>query len=358
MVEKRRVVLRLDHLGRGGESRLDVAVVARDRDTGILQAEAHELADARSRRPAVRAHVPFDRQELEHAVRAPPVVGDHGDGVFELHDLDQTPHTLDSFVRDGHEPAAKHRALRDRGVRHSGQLHVDAEEGLAPDLVGDVEAAGRLADESPFLGILQLRVLRRLELGGRLSHLAEAQFPPRWHMRDHAVLRVAFGPWNLPSLRRGGNEHLARRSARLAQVLLRAADRLAAAGGHRAPHPVAAHLFVGRDEFRAHLPPVALQLLRDQHGKSGGAALPHLRARHADQDAVVGIDDEPRREFGAFGNCRGGNRPRGNHQLKREAAAERRGDLEKIAAGLAERDRHFYDRMALWGQRIRTGKSG
>src|SRR6266581_323912 len=36
MVEKRRVVLRLDHLGRGGESRLDVAVVARDRNTGIL----------------------------------------------------------------------------------------------------------------------------------------------------------------------------------------------------------------------------------------------------------------------------------------------------------------------------------
>ena len=78
---------------------------------------------------------------FEHLARAPPVVGDHRDRVVELHHLDEAAQAEDALAGDRHQLPAEHRALRDRGVHHAGQLHVDAEERLAHDLVVDVEAA-------------------------------------------------------------------------------------------------------------------------------------------------------------------------------------------------------------------------
>src|SRR4029077_7874382 len=71
---------------------------------------------------------------------------------------------------------------------------------------------------------------------------------------------------------------------------------------------------------------------------AGGAALPHLRARHSDEDAVVGIDHDPRRQLG--GSSSSGEHRRRQRQFKRESSAKRGRDFEKFAAGWTERVRH------------------
>jgi hypothetical protein len=335
VVEEGRVILGLDPLRGRGERGLDLAVVPRHRNPGILQAEAHELADARSGGRAVRARVPFDRQELQHLARAPPVVGDYRDRVLELHHADEAAQAQDPLVWDGNELPAEHRALRDGGVGHAGELHVDAEHRLADHLVVDVEAVRRAAEEVPVLGVLELHLARRLELRGGGRDLAEADLPARRSVNDGAVLSVAVRRVDLPALRRGGDQHLARGRAGLAEVFLRSADRLAAAGRHRAPDAVAAQVLRARDELGAHFSPVALELLGDQHRQPRRAALPHLRARDADQDLVIGPDHDPGGELGAFrfrGERRGGQR-----QLEGEPSAERGGNFQEIAAGKERR---------------------
>src|SRR6266568_311053 len=157
--------------------------------------------------------------------------------------------------------------------------------------------------------------------GGSSFEAACATWPKRSFLFDGVCVITPFSASHSDA----GTFHLC---AAAATSISRAADRLAAAGGHRAPHPVAADLLRGRDEFRAHLRPIALELLGDEHGKAGGAALPHLRARHADEDAVVGIDHDPRRQLGGFGSS--GEHRRRQRQLKREPSAKRGRDLEKF----------------------------
>jgi hypothetical protein len=64
------------------------------------------------------------------------------------------------------------------------------------------------------------------------------------------------------------------------------------------------------DELQADLVPVALQLLGDELGEAGEGALPHLRARDADDAGVVGTDGHPdvdlRGGGGGAGACRRG----------------------------------------------------
>ncbi len=142
---------------------------------------------------------------------------------------------------------------------------------------------------------------------------------------------------SLPPRRRGRDQHFARAGARLAHVVLRRAHALAAAGRHRAPDPVAPDVLVGRGELGAHLGPVAVELLGDELRERRIGALPHLGAGDANDDAVVGMDDDPGVDFGGSraAGRRGGDRER---EFEREAAGERRGNLEELATG--DSDRH------------------
>ena len=82
-------------------------------------------------------------------------------------------------------------------------------------------------------------------------------------------------------------------SAGLAHIALRAANALAAAGRHRAPHPIAPDVLVGRGELRPHLAPITLQFFGDELAEAGLRSLPHFGASDADDDRVVGCDHDP-----------------------------------------------------------------
>ena len=85
---------------------------------------------------------------------------------------DDAPHALaahePAFI-DRAQAALEHRALPDRRVEHIGQTHVDPVDRPRRDLVQDIEAFARRADELPVLGFLQPDMRGRRDGGGRLA---------------------------------------------------------------------------------------------------------------------------------------------------------------------------------------------
>ena len=55
----------------------------------------------------------------------------------------------------------------------------------------------------------------------------------------------------------------------------------------------------GLDDLNLHFAPIAFELFGEHHGNCGVTPLPHLRARVAQYDAVVGINDDPRVDLGS-----------------------------------------------------------
>ena len=331
MREIRRVVLGFDLLRGGGEGLVEIAVAARNCDVGLrVQPAAVELHQARARNVAVGADVPFDVDVPQRLFCAPPVVCDHRDEALHRQHLDDAAPALDLGRVDRFHLAAEHRALRDRGVEHAGQLNVDAETLLAHHRVGDVDALDGLADQLPVLGIFQFHVFRRLELGRRVGHLSEAQPALARTVRDEAVLSRAFGRRDSPLLRRRGDQHFARGRAGLAQILLGIADGPASDRSHVTPGAPALHVRVRRRIFDLHPSPVAFQLLGDQHRGGGHAALPHLGAGVADDDRIVRADHDPGVDLGrSVGLLR--ERAR-ETESDGKAAADRRGLLQEFPA--------------------------
>ena len=170
--------------------------------------------------------------------------------------------------------------------------------GFPVTLSSRVEPLLRRPDERPVLRVLELRLGRRRQFRSGFRDLAKAQGATGRLVGDDALCRLTLGRGNIPSLRGGGDQHFPGRGARLAQVFLRAAHRPAAARRHVAPGALPPQIFVGRREFRAHLAPVAFELLGDQHRQRRRDPLPHLRAGDADDDRVVGLDDDPRVDLG------------------------------------------------------------
>jgi len=50
----------------------------------------------------------------------------------------------------------------------------------------------------------------------------------------------------------------------------------------------------GLDDLNLHFAPIAFELFGEHHGNCGVTPLPPLRARVAQDDAVVGMNDDPR----------------------------------------------------------------
>ncbi|PZV34504.1 hypothetical protein B5V02_32055 [Mesorhizobium kowhaii] len=110
----------------------------------------------RGKAAGVRAFVPGDVKCAELLESGAHVLRHDRDGIIQANDL---AHALDrhsSCFIDMRQRAAENRTGRDSRDPHPWQLHVDAENGFAVDLVGRVDALGGGSDQ-----LEELRVLER-----------------------------------------------------------------------------------------------------------------------------------------------------------------------------------------------------
>src|SRR5207249_1657043 len=146
--------------------------------------------------------------------------------------------------------AAANRTTRDDRILHAGKAHVDPELRAAVALRRRVEALRRLADQLPRVGRLQCRLVRHGQRRRRLDERAEARLAAALRVHDLAVLGFALAAVDAPGLRRGLDQHLARRRARLPQRLPGRADRRAAACALRVQYGIEVGR-IGRRELEA-----------------------------------------------------------------------------------------------------------
>ena len=191
--------------------------------------------------------------------------------------------------------AAEDRSSRhDRG-QHPGQLHVHSELRSAGHLFGRVQAPGRFAEDLPVLGVLESNLGWRLKLlrgGGELAKREPVAVP-----HDEAVFRAAGGGIDLPLLRGGLDQHLARHRAGL-PVAVEFRPGRGRTAGHL--HSVGCVRVDGRGRrvLDADLRPVAAELFGDQHRQSRPDALAHLRVGKQNRDALVRADAQERVRIG------------------------------------------------------------
>src|SRR5262249_39626215 len=137
--------------------------------------------------------------------------------------------------------------------------------------------------------------------------------------------------------------------AAAADIVLRGADTAASAGRHLTPDAFAGEVLPGRDLFRLHLVPIALELFGDELDEARNRTLSHLRARDTNHAGVVGFDDDPGIDLGTVIGAlrRGGIDAR--RQIESECEPTARGggaDNERAARKLRgfAADRRFHGR--------------
>src|SRR5262249_25000331 len=309
--------------GRAGDCRFRVAVLVADEDEVRIEAGLEKLSNRGAGHFGIRSFIPDDWKGVERALGLPPGIGNNGDSGFaDLHDLLHALHSNDRSGVEAFYLAAEDRAVLDCRVEHAWQSEIDSIDQLAGELVGGVEALNPLAGNLPVLRILELHILRRLELGGGFRDLAVGDGAAGRGVREPAVRGAHLGARVFPLVGGGLLEHLPRRGAALAHVILRVADAAAAAGRHVAPYALAGDVLAGGGIFGRDLRPVAFEFLGDELGEPGKRALTHLRAGDANDHRVVRADHHPGVALGRAGLC--ANDPRAaerNIEAKRQTAA-------------------------------------
>src|SRR5262249_33026587 len=167
------------------------------------------------------AELPFDRHQLKRGLGAVPGVGNDRDGVLQIRLATLAGNGLDGYRRDyagtafdGVEVIAlqcspRHRARFHSGVDHAGHARIDGVLRAAIDLVRNVEALPRLAEQPPLRRIfLDLRLLVELDLGGGFGELAIGAGAVA--CRQYAKFGFDLGTIDAPRLRGGLLEPLAR----------------------------------------------------------------------------------------------------------------------------------------------------
>ena len=167
------------------------------------------------------AEVPFDGKQLERRLGAVPAIRDDRDGILQVrlvalagnrlerHHRDDAGATLDGVEIVALQRSPRHRARLDRGIDHAGDPGIDRVLRAAVDLVGNVEALLRLAQQPPRRRIfLDLRFLVELDLGRGLGELAIGGGAVA--RREHPELRLDLGAVHSPCLRRRLLEPFAR----------------------------------------------------------------------------------------------------------------------------------------------------
>ena len=220
MREVRHGVFRFDALGRTWQRAERIADPVPFAGIARGQTLAQERGDRRRTHLAMRALVPGDRQRIERLLRVPGRVANHRDRSAEIDDLLHALAALDRGFVETRDLAAEDRRLRDRAVDDSRRSRIDAEDRLPRDLPEQIEATDRLADQLPLARLLEFHVPRRLERGRHRRDLAEARRSARGRVSDDRVLGAAFTSRHAPFLRCRRDQHLARRGAGLAQIIL------------------------------------------------------------------------------------------------------------------------------------------
>ena len=176
--------------------------------------------------------------------------------------------------------------MLDHGVLHAGDLHVDAEGGLAYDHVGIVHADHFLADVTPLTRILERDVLgtRNLQCGSGLDQLAVIGGLARRQVNALVVLRLTLGSRHVPIDRRGLVEHRASGRAELAHAL-----EVVAHAARTVRVLVAVHLVAHR-LFDLDAAPVGFQFIGEDHRHAGAHALTHFRAVRDDGHGAALVD--------------------------------------------------------------------
>src|SRR5262249_45345465 len=141
-------------------------------------------------------------------------------GPAARHDLLDAAHALHLGGIEALDLAAGNRAVADRRDQHARQFEVDAVDQLAVDLVGGVEPLYRFAGDLPVFRVLELDLAGRVELGGRLGHFAVGRGAPRANVGDDTVGGAACPGRDTPGRGSGADQHVARRRAALAYILV------------------------------------------------------------------------------------------------------------------------------------------
>jgi hypothetical protein len=322
--QERRLVDRLQPPRRTGERLLEVAVAPHHLYPGLRVGEAagHTGHVEAGVGPGLELH----GQRIAAAERRPGGIGDDGHAALDLHHLANARH-----LRRRRGVEAAHLPLPVGRAHHGAEEHprhadIGAEDGLAADLGGSVDACQPRPHDAARLPVLERRVLRDLELGGGGGELAVAEPPLARPVEHGAGLGAAGRGLDAPAPRRRGDEHLACRGAGLAERIPGPPHARRSAG----PHAPEGRVAVGLDD--AHALPVGLELLGDDHGHGGEDALAHLRLGDPDAHRPLAIDGQP--GVGLEGRLLRGRGARGGRQVHAEPqpGACAGGDADEAAA--------------------------
>ena len=226
--------------------------------------------------------------------------------------------------------AGKDGSLFNGGVQHSRHFDIDAEDRLAGDDGVGVNARLRVANDAVILGIFELHAAERGrgQRGGFGGKLAIARRAPLRQREARGRIACALSLRHAPGLRGGGDEQLASGRTHAAHRLPALRRIRGAAGKLRA-----VNLLVQLGLLHAHVFPIDIQFLGNQHGQHVAHALAGLRgARHDGHHAIrSNVDEGLRRKVGrrAWPLRRGERRA---IKIEREAAAGKGAQLQKRSA--------------------------
>src|SRR6516165_2393448 len=119
------------------------------------------------------------------------MIGDHGYGVVQAHDLDHTLNGLRLAVIDAFKLAAKHWAGRKRRHLHTWNPDVDAVLRTSVDLLLSVESLGRCADQPEVFWIFEGDLLWDRQRGRDVDQSTVISPSTGRHMDDLAFLGAA-----------------------------------------------------------------------------------------------------------------------------------------------------------------------
>ena len=217
--------LHLLHCTGNGRSR--VARLVADEGLGRIKPRLQGRGDGSAVELGVRALVIVEIYGLKGGLGAPPGVGDDSHRVLHAHNLLHARHLLGLGGLEAIQLAANDGAILHGSVEHAWHLVVDAVDLCAVNLARLMQALHGLAGNGPVLRILERGLLRRLQLGGGIGHLAIGDSAVGGLVADHTLRDRALGDRHLPLVGSRLQEHHAGCCATLTHIDGGLADALA-----------------------------------------------------------------------------------------------------------------------------------